>query len=240
MPVTPQGLIVILTGAGISRESGLHTFRDADGIWARVRIEDVATPEAFVRDPDRVNAFYNERRRQLRSPEIKPNAAHIALADLEERWPGEFILVTQNIDNLHERAGSRNLLHMHGELARTRCTHCEATFASGADLSMGSVCPECRRAGGLRPDVVWFGEVPYGLEKVFQLLQRCAVFVAIGTSGHVYPAAQFVSEAARHGAHTVELNMEPSQNAFEFSQSNYGPATSVVPEWVEEILTDQS
>lgn len=238
MQTARESPVVILTGAGISRESGLHTFRDADGIWASVRIEDVATPEAFVRDPDRVNEFYNERRRQLRLSGIQPNAAHRALANLEARWPGEFLLVTQNIDDLHERAGSANVLHMHGQLNRARCSHCEVTFASDADLSILSVCPECKRTGGLRPDVVWFGEVPYGLERVFRLLERCAVFVAVGTSGHVYPAAQFVSEAARSGAHTVELNMEPSQNAFEFAESHYGPATSAVPEWVEQILAE--
>lgn len=231
--------MVILTGAGISRESGLHTFRDADGIWAHVRIEDVATPEAFARDPDRVNAFYNERRRQLRSPDIRPNAAHLALAELERQWPGDFLLVTQNIDDLHERAGSKNVLHMHGELARARCSHCEKTFEWAEDLTMQSTCPRCARTGGLRPDVVWFGEIPYGLDDTFAVLARCSVFASIGTSGHVYPAAQFVSEAARHGARTVELNIEPSQNAFEFADSRYGPATKVVPEWVKQALSLQ-
>lgn len=226
--------MILLTGAGISRESGLHTFRDADGIWAKVRIEDVATPGAFARDPDRVNHFYNERRRQLRSADIQPNAAHFALAELERDWPGEFLLITQNIDDLHERAGSKKVLHMHGELGRARCVLCGKTDECADDLSLRSACRSCSRAGGMRPDVVWFGEVPYGLESIFELLSRCHLFAAIGTSGHVFPAAQFVSEARRAGARTVELNLEPSLNAAEFTDSVHGPATSVVPEWVRQ------
>jgi NAD-dependent deacetylase len=158
--------LVILTGAGISRESGLATFRDPDGIWARVRVEDVATPEAFARDPARVHGFYNARRAQLRDPAIRPNAAHLALAALEARWPGGFLLVTQNVDDLHDRAGSRRLLHMHGELAKARCRHCEAVHAWPDDLSTAIACPACGRAGGMRPHVVWFGEMPLHMEQI--------------------------------------------------------------------------
>ena len=186
--------IVVLTGAGISRESGLETFRDPDGIWARVRVEDVATPEAFARDPARVHAFYNERRAGLLDPAVAPNPAHVALARLEAEWPGEVLLVTQNIDDLHERAGSRGLLHMHGELLKSRCLACAAVAPWREPLSIASVCPSCGAAGRLRVDVVWFGEVPYHLEPIYQALARCGLFVAIGTSGAVYPAAGFVEE----------------------------------------------
>lgn len=231
------GPVIVLTGAGISRESGLHTFRDADGIWARVRMEDVATPEAFARDPDRVNEFYNERRRQLRSPDIQPNAAHFALAELEKNRPGGFLLVTQNIDDLHERAGSKKVLHMHGELGRARCSLCGNTCPCPEDLSSRSACGSCARAGGMRPDVVWFGEIPHGLESTFELLAQCKLFAAIGTSGHVYPAAQFVSEARFNSAHTVELNLEPSENSAEFAEHHYGPASKVVPQWVAQLTS---
>jgi NAD-dependent deacetylase len=229
------GRIVVLTGAGVSRESGVRTFRDKDGIWATVRIEDVATPEAFARDPARVNAFYNERRSQLRDPSIQPNAAHLALARLEAAWPVDFLLVTQNVDDLHERAGSRRLVHMHGELARARCAHCEGDFPWTGDLSVRTACPACGRTGGMRPDVVWFGEIPRELDRIFEALAACDLFAAIGTSGSVYPASQFVAEAALAGAHTVELNLEPSENAARFAESLYGPATQTVPAWVERL-----
>jgi NAD-dependent deacetylase len=231
--------IVILTGAGISKESGLDTFRDADGLWAKVRIEDVATPEAFARDPARVHAFYNERRRGLRNSNVQPNAAHRALAELERRWPGEILLVTQNIDDLHERAGSRNLVHMHGELLKTRCAHCGALDAGLADLDIELVCAACREPGGLRPHVVWFGEMPLEMDRIYEALGRCRVFISIGTSGNVYPAAGFVEEV-RHvsGARTVELNLEPSEGATLFEERHYGPATEIVPAYVSHLLAD--
>lgn len=234
MQLHPRDSIVILTGAGISKESGLDTFRDAGGIWAKVRIEDVATPEGFRRDPARVHAFYNARRAKL--AEVQPNPAHFALAELEARWPGEVLLVTQNIDDLHERAGSRNLIHMHGELLKARCAFCDALTPCEGDLTVEDVCWSCGRRGGVRPHVVWFGEVPLEMERIFGALTECALFLSIGTSGHIYPAAGFVSAAASRGAHTVELNLEPSAGASLFDEAIQGPAATVVPEFVRTLL----
>ena len=228
--------ILVLTGAGISRESGLATFRDADGIWARVRIEDVATPEAFARDPGRVQAFYNARRAQLADPAIAPNAAHLALARLEREWPAEVLVVTQNVDDLHERAGTRNLLHMHGELAKARCLACGAASPWREDITPASICPACGRTGRLRPHVVWFGEMPLGMERIAAALETCGLFVAIGTSGTVHPAAGFVAEL-RGRARTVELNLEPSATTALFDEAIHGPATRVVPAFVERLLS---
>ncbi|MHA1568100.1 MAG: Sir2 family NAD+-dependent deacetylase [Alphaproteobacteria bacterium] len=229
--------IVILTGAGISKESGLDTFRDADGIWSKVRIEDVATPEAFVRDPVGVHAFYNARRRGLLGGNVRPNAAHDALARLEEAWPGEVLLVTQNIDNLHESAGSRNLIHMHGEMLKSRCQHCRAVAAWADDLSLDLTCPNRGRTGGMRPHVVWFGEMPLDMDEIYAALGRGHLFISVGTSGNVYPAAGFVEEARRAaGAHTIELNLEPSEGASLFAEAIYGPATEVVPAYVDKLL----
>ena len=232
-----QNRIVILTGAGISKESGLHTFRDADGIWAKVSIEDVATPEAFARDPDRVHAFYNDRRQGLLSQEVVPNAAHRALAALEAAWPGEVLLVTQNIDDLHERAGSKNLLHMHGEILKARCLACGAVSTWAADMGRDSLCPACDTAGRLRVHVVWFGEMPFEMERIQSALSDCTHFLSIGTSGNVYPAAGFVQEARFGGrAHTVELNLEPSEGHSLFAERIYGRASEVVPAYVERLL----
>lgn len=223
--------IVVLTGAGISRESGLHTFRDADGIWATVNIEDVATPEAFRRDPVRVHAFYNERRRGLLRDDVRPNAAHVALAAFEARWPGQFLLVTQNIDDLHDRAGSRNLVHMHGELCKALCLRCGNVMPWREDLSVDLACPACAEIGFMRPHVVWFGEMPLEMERIYAALEACDLFVSIGTSGNVYPAAGFVEAARMAGARTVELNLEPSEGATLFEEAVYGPAATVVPDW---------
>ncbi|TPG48391.1 NAD-dependent deacylase [Roseomonas nepalensis] len=227
--------IVILTGAGISRESGLHTFRDPDGIWARHRIEDVATPEAFARDPALVQGFYNARRAALRDPAIRPNAAHEALAELDWRWPGDLLLVTQNVDDLHDRAGSRRLVHMHGELAKARCLRCGAVGPWEGDLSPETPCPACGAAGGMRPHVVWFGELPLEMERIEAALDDCGLFVSIGTSGAVYPAAGFVREV-RHRAETLELNLEPSEGSHLFGEARHGPATVLVPAFVREVL----
>ena len=227
--------IVILTGAGISRESGLATFRDADGIWAKVRLEDVATPQAFARDPARVHGFYNARRAQVRDAGVRPNAAHRALADLDASWPGELLLVTQNVDDLHDRAGSRRLVHMHGELTRARCLCCAAVHVWQDDLSTATACPSCGRAGGMRPDIVWFGEMPMHMDRIGDALDRCALFVSIGTSGAVYPAAGFVAEV-RGRARTVELNLEPSEGTALFDETDHGPATQVVPRFVAGLL----
>lgn len=237
MTETPS--IVILTGAGVSKESGLDTFRDSDGIWAKVRIEDVATPEAFARNPSRVQEFYNARRLGLRDPKVVPNAAHEALARLEREWPGEVLLVTQNIDDLHERAGSRNLIHMHGELLKVRCEYCDALMRWDEPLSTATPCPHCGRKGGMRPQVVWFGEMPLGMDTIYEKLDTCGLFVSIGTSGNVYPAAGFVQHVRYRGlAHSVELNLEPSQGATLFAEVILGPATEIVPTFVDRILKD--
>jgi len=233
--------LVILTGAGISRESGLATFRDADGVWAKIRIEDVATPEAFARDPRRVHDFYNARRAQLRDPAVVPNAAHRALAVLDARWPGSFLLVTQNVDDLHDRAdvmagtARSRLLHMHGELNKARCRLCDAVQPWDQDLSTDTVCPACGKPGGMRPHVVWFGEMPLHMQAIDAALQGCDIFVSIGTSGQVYPAAGFVAEVA-HRARTVELNLEPSAGTRLFDEARHGPATEIVPAFVQSLL----
>lgn len=234
--ITAATPIVILTGAGISRESGLETFRDPDGIWARHRIEDVATPEAFARDPATVHGFYNARRQGLLDPAVRPNAAHTALARLALAWPGGVTLVTQNIDDLHERGGSDAVVHMHGELLKARCASCGGVQVWRRDLSVDLVCPACGRTGTLRPDVVWFGEMPVALDAIGKALERCGLFVAIGTSGTVYPAAGFVQDARAAGAFTLELNAEPSETARLFDAVDHGPATRTVPALVDALL----
>jgi NAD-dependent deacetylase len=231
--------IVVLTGAGISAESGIATFRDKGGLWSTVDIEDVATPEAFDRNPHRVLDFYNARRRGMGA--VRPNAAHEALARLDREHRGAFLLVTQNIDGLHEMAGSRRLLHMHGEIgsgetARALCNACGARADVAGDLTTEHRCPACNEAGRLRPDVVWFGEMPYGMDTIQTALARCNLFVSIGTSGNVYPAAGFVEQAHFVGAHTVELNLEPSAGARLFAEALHGPATHIVPAFVDRVL----
>lgn len=236
MRLSPDGHIVILTGAGISKESGLDTFRDVGGIWQRYDLEAVCTPEGFARDPDLVHDFYNQRRRQLLEPGIKPNAAHIALAALQHEWSGEVTLVTQNIDNLHERGGSLDVVHMHGELLRLWCVSCGEKFASTDDSASMMGCPSCGHSGAMRPDIVWFGEMPYHMARIEEALADADLFVAIGTSGMIYPAAGFCNIARHHGALTVEVNLEESQNAVYFGRGFYGPATEQVPLLVSKIL----
>ncbi len=214
----------------------MHTFRDADGIWSQVKIEDVATPDAFARDPVGVHEFYNARRRHLLSESVAPNPAHLALAELEARYEGEVLVVTQNIDNLHERAGSRNLIHMHGEGLKARCGRCGGIVEWLADLSVNDACPSCGERGAMRPHVVWFGEMPFDLDRIFDALARCGLFVAIGTSGAVYPAASFVEQVGSRGGHTVELNIEPSLTHNRFAETVIGPAVTVVPPFVAKIL----
>ena len=226
--------IVILSGAGLSAESGLSTFRDKDGIWARHKIEDVATPQAFARDPERVLEFYNTRRKGAGG--VKPNAAHEALARLESEHPGDVLTVTQNIDPLHEMAGTRRLIHMHGEILKILCNHCGAREPWEDDLSTDLACRICGEKGGMRPDVVWFGEMPYEMEEISRALGACDLFISVGTSGTVYPAAGFVMEARGAGAHTVELNLEPSEGASMFAETVHGPATQVVPKYVDGLL----
>jgi NAD-dependent deacetylase len=226
--------IVILTGAGVSAESGLATFRGPDGLWEGHRVEDVCTPEAFRRDPALVQAFYDARRAKLK--EVEPNAAHFALARLDGEWPGELLIVTQNVDDLHERAGAKRVLHMHGELKSAWCLACDARAAWEEELGRNPPCPACGTAGALRPDIVWFGEMPYEMEWIDRALMDAHLFVSIGTSGAVYPAAGFVQTARYAGAHTLELNLEPSLGSVFFHESRVGPASELVPEWVEEVL----
>jgi NAD-dependent deacetylase len=233
--------VVVLTGAGISAESGLPTFRGSDGLWLGWRLEDVATPEAFARQPDVVQRFYDLRRRQLLAPEIGPNPAHRALAELEQRWPGPVLIVTQNIDDLHERAGSENLIHMHGELLKARCTVCAVVSPWRDDLAGAHRCPACACADLLRPHVVWFGEMPLELNPISEALAACDLFLAIGTSGQVYPAAGFVEEVRRNGrAHTVQLNLEPSAVDSLFAERHRGPASEVVPRYINDLLAGVS
>ncbi len=265
--------IVILTGAGVSAESGLATFRGPDGLWEGHRVEDVATPEAFRRDPALVHAFYDARRARLGT--VDPNAAHKALARLDAEWPGELLLVTQNVDDLHERAGSKRLIHMHGEVRKGWCLVCDNRFPWDGPMgdvlrdagSTGSpapqderipktahaeealsevempsrstcvnLCPMCGATGQVRPDIVWFGEMPYEMERIDYAIQRCDLFVSIGTSGAVYPAAGFVQTARYCGARTIEINLEPSIGSIYFDESRTGKAGELVPQWVEEVL----
>ncbi len=229
--------VVVLTGAGISRESGLDTFRDAGGIWQKANIEEVATPEGFAADPVKVHGFYNGLRNDLASGKVNPNPAHVALAELEHAWKGEFLLVTQNVDDLHERAGSRNLVHMHGELLKGRCLDCGEVLPWPGEMTVDSVCPKCGFQGKIRPHIVWFGEVPLEMPRIHHALANCRIFIAIGTSGNVYPAAGFVERAKEIGnAHTVELNLEPSKGATLFDEKIYGPASQVVPAYVKRKL----
>jgi NAD-dependent deacetylase len=225
--------IVILTGAGLSAESGLGTFREKGGLWSQFPLEEVATHEGFARNPARVLDFYNLRRRRHR--DARPNAAHIALARLEREHAGDVLTVTQNIDALHEAAGSRKLIHMHGELTKALCAACGMSTAWSEDLTVETACHACGEAA-VRPDVVWFGEMPREMDHIYEALQVCDLFISIGTSGSVYPAAGFVAEARHSGAHTVELNLEPSEGATLFAEAFYGPATEVVPAYVERLL----
>lgn len=229
--------IVILTGAGISAESGLGTFRDADGLWAQHRIEDVATPEGFVRNPDLVHRFYNARR--VQAAQAQPNAAHVALARLQAEWSGEVVIVTQNVDALHEAGGARDVIHMHGTLSGALCWACGHRWAAPDRMHCGDSCPSCQ-APTVRPDVVWFGEMPYRMTEIFAHLATADLFAAIGTSGQVYPAAAFVTEAASAGAHTVELNLDASDGASDFDETRQGPATRLVPDWVAQLLARRS
>ena len=225
--------IVVLTGAGISAESGLRTFRADDGLWEDHRVEDVATPQAFRRDPDLVQRFYDERRRDILA--ARPNPAHEALARLDREWPDELLIVTQNIDDLHERAGASRVLHMHGEGLSAWCTACDARHRWTGGLRDEPPCPSCG-ARALRPDIVWFGEMPYRMEEIFAALVRADLFVSIGTSGAVYPAAGFVQEAKSHRAATLELNLVRSLGSNWFDETRLGPASELVPAWVEEAL----
>ena len=226
--------IVVLTGAGISADTGLATFRATDGLWEGHRVVDVATPEAFCRNPGLVHEFYDARRARL--GEVEPNAAHLALARLDAEWPGELLIVTQNVDDLQERAGAKRLLHMHGELTSGWCLACDRRFPWQGKMGESASCPACQASGQVRPDIVWFGEMPYEMERIERALQATDLFVSIGTSGAVYPAAGFVQTARYCGAHCVEMNLEPSQGSIFFDESRMGRARDLVPEWVDEVL----
>ena len=231
--VRPVNNIVILTGAGISAESGIDTFRSEGGIWEQHRVEDVATPEGFARDPELVLRFYDMRRAAIQSKQ--PNPAHQALARLDAGWSGNLLIVTQNVDDLHERAGAKRVLHMHGEHLNAWCTSCDIRSPWTAPLIDRPPCPVCQ-AHTLRPDVVWFGEMPYRMDEIYAALREADLFVSIGTSGAVYPAAGLVRGARDLGAQTLELNLERSQGSAWFDETRLGPASEVVPGWVEEIL----
>lgn len=228
--------IVILTGAGVSAESGLATFRGPDGLWEGHRVEDVATPEGFRRDPALVHAFYDARRAKLGT--VQPNAAHRALARLDAEWPGELLLITQNVDDLHERAGSTRLIHMHGELTKGWCLACDDRFVWTGPMGESAACPNCGLEGHVRPDIVWFGEMPYEMDRIDAALQACDLFVSVGTSGAVYPAAGFVQTARYCGAQTLEMNLEPSIGSIYFGESRTGKAGELVPAWVGKMLGD--
>lgn len=233
VPMAETRNIVILTGAGISAESGLRTFRADDGLWEDHRVEDVASPAGFRRDPDLVQRFYDQRRVDVLA--ARPNAAHAALARLDAEWPGELLIVTQNIDDLHERAGASRVLHMHGEALSVWCTACDVRQPWTGTLRDGPPCSACGVAA-LRPDIVWFGEMPYQMDRIFAAITRADLFVSIGTSGAVYPAAGFVQQAGSSGARTLELNLERSQGSGWFDETRLGPASVLVPEWVAEVL----
>ena len=226
--------IVVLTGAGISAESGIKTFRAADGLWENHPIDDVATPEGFERNPQLVYEFYNQRRQQLLSDQVRPNAAHSYLAKFEHEFSGKFLLVTQNVDDLHERAGSENLIHMHGELLKMRCLNSLLIFDIAEDFNFDTECRCCLSPGNLRPHIVWFGEMPLQMNKINQALESCDVFVAIGTSGNVYPASGFYQTAKIRRAHTVELNLESTSSRFD--EHIVGNASEIVPKYFENLL----
>lgn len=224
--------LVVLTGAGVSAESGIQTFRASDGLWEEHRIEDVATPEAFMRNPALVHRFYNARRAKLSS--VAPNPAHIALARLKEEWEGRFLLVTQNVDDLHERAGSKRLLHMHGQLLKVFCTTCEMRFEWSRDLGTEDACAHCG-SRALRPDIVWFGEMPYSMDAISDALADADLFISIGTSGLVYPAAGFSQLAYK--ARRIEVNLQGTSISPTFDDHRLGPASIEVPKLVDELLT---
>lgn len=230
----PVNRIVILTGAGVSAESGLATFRDSGGLWENYEPMQIATPEAFARDPALVYRFYNARRNQLDN--VLPNAAHRAIARLQQEFNGDVFLVTQNVDDLHERGGSGQVCHMHGQLRSMLCQRCSAVHPAAVDYDGSTGCPRCGLAGGLRPDIVWFGEIPYHMDTILARLRMCDLFIAIGTSGVVYPAAGFVQQAVASNALTIEINRECSDVTGLFHQRRHGIATIEVVALVGELL----
>ncbi|MDD2326144.1 MAG: NAD-dependent deacylase [Alphaproteobacteria bacterium] len=233
MPQT-KPRIVVLTGAGISAESGVPVFRGPDGLWHGRRVEDVATHEAMTRDPWGVNGFFNELRRFVEK--VEPNPAHLALQKLEAAYGDKFLLVTQNVDPLHKRAGSKNLLPMHGELQSIWCEACGERTPFFDDALQTTPCPACGRTGTLRPDIVLFGEMPYAMDTITDALMRCDLFIAVGTSGFVYPAAGFVDIARHASAHTIEVNLAETERSPAFHEKRTGPAGQILPALVEELI----
>ncbi|EQC43880.1 Sir2 family NAD+-dependent deacetylase [Bacteriovorax sp. Seq25_V] len=229
--------IVILTGAGISAESGIMTFRDSNGLWENHSVYEVASPDGFQRDPELVHRFYNLRRQQLLSGEVHPNPAHLALSKLQEKFNGIVTIITQNVDDLHERSGSRNVIHMHGELLKMRCIETGRSLTIKKDIHATTPCPCCLKEGNLRPHIVWFGERPMHMDKIDTELHSCDLFVAIGTSGHVYPAAMFVDTARERGVQTIEINLESTQISDSFDFHLVGNASVETEKFVEELLT---
>lgn len=227
--------IVVLTGAGISAESGIKTFRDKDGLWEGHSVLEVATPEAFQKNPKLVNRFYNERRTQLLGGRVHPNQAHQALANFETKFNGNFLLITQNVDDLHERAGSKSVLHMHGSLIEGKCNACNYSFEILQDINYQDICSKCSAQSTLRPDIVWFGEIPKYMDQIEQRISDCDLFISIGTSAEVYPAAGFSDFARQIGAKTVELNLAPSSKSNDFDESILGLATKIVPQFFESL-----
>lgn len=232
--------VVVLTGAGISAESGIKTFRATDGLWEDHHIEDVASPEGFLRNPELVQRFYNARRRQLQSAEISPNPAHLALVKLEDYLQDHFLLITQNVDDLHDRAGSQRLIHMHGELLKVRCVQSQQVLPWHADITPETHCQCCHPPQSLRPHIVWFGEMPLEMTRIDQQLAQADLFISIGTSGHVYPAAGFVEMAKNSGAKTIELNLDSTQGTSLFDEVYHGPAGIIVPEYIQQLLSQYS
>jgi len=232
--------LVVLTGAGISAESGIQTFRDSMGLWEQHKVEDVATPDGFAKNPSLVHEFYNQRRRQVGM--VEPNAAHYALAKLEAAWTDGFLLITQNIDNLHERAGSTNVSHIHGEICKLRCVHCGERMITMEDSTPESVCPSCYTIGSLRPDVVWFGEMPYHLDRIEKVLEMTDIFISIGTSGNVMPASLFPSVVLvnnRVQKDIIEINPVPTGDTA-FTRVITKKASEGVPELVDELFSQYS
>ena len=238
MTNTYKPRVVVLTGAGVSAESGLKTFRDNNGLWENHRVEDVATPEGFAANPALVYRFYNERRAQLQQPDVQPNPAHKALAELEQALGEQFLLVTQNVDDLHERAGNKRVLHMHGKLLSARCTNTGRAIPWHDDFDDTTECRCCLPGEQMRPDIVWFGEVPMHMDDIIMALAQADVFIAVGTSGQVYPAANFVAMAADSGARTIEINLEPSQQNTLFEEKIVGQAGKTLPEFVTRFIQD--
>ena len=236
LPLNQYNKIVVLTGAGISAESGISTFRDKKGLWEKYKLEDVATLEGYKNNPALVLDFYNQRRRDFCSNKVEPNGAHYALAEFEKSFAGEFLLVTQNIDNLHEQAGSKNVMHMHGELLKARCPQSNQVINWVDDMSESDLCHCCQYPEKLRPHIVWFGEMPLGLDIIYHHLSQADLFIAIGTSGTVYPAAGFVQEAKSAGAYSIEVNLKASEIHSHFDQIQQGKATEVVPRLVNTLL----